>query len=227
MFVTLTQHQKGEALVLQTVIDNTCGKLNVALRGFHPDVDYLNVTSSSVILWRAANDRGDYPLDGSLKILAPAGLYNFKQLSQFLMGKIPGLDLWINRDNTISFYLQPYSVIKISNSMRILLGINNERWINGKYDGEHPVRFIIAPRLFQVYLDQLSTTSNIVDGAPSTLLAIVPVTAGGIVDVNPHYPMYKKLVVGHIDQLNLRVLDENGTIVQNRGTAVLEIRENA
>ena len=39
--------------------------------------------------------------------------------------------------------------------------------------------------------------------------------------------MYKK---GYIHQLNLRVLDENGTIVQNRGspiTAVLEIRENA
>ena len=36
--------------------------------------------------------------------------------------------------------------------------------------------------------------------------------------------------VGHIHQLNLRVLDENGTIVQNRErpiTAVLEIQENA
>ena len=39
--------------------------------------------------------------------------------------------------------------------------------------------------------------------------------------------MYKKLVVGHIHQLNLRVLVENGAIVQNRGIAVLEIRENA
>ena len=42
--------------------------------------------------------------------------------------------------------------------------------------------------------------------------------------------MYKKLEVGRIHQLNLRVLDENGTIVQNRErpiTAVLEIRENA
>ena len=35
-----------------TVIDNTCGKLNVALRGFHYEVGYLNVSSSDVIMWR-------------------------------------------------------------------------------------------------------------------------------------------------------------------------------
>ena len=42
--------------------------------------------------------------------------------------------------------------------------------------------------------------------------------------------MYKQLEVGHIHQLNLRVLDGNGAIVQNREsliTVVLEIRENA
>ena len=42
--------------------------------------------------------------------------------------------------------------------------------------------------------------------------------------------MFKKLEVGNIHQLNLRALDENGTIVRNRKrsiTAVLEIRENA
>ena len=41
--------------------------------------------------------------------------------------------------------------------------------------------------------------------------------------------MYKKLEVGDIHHLNLRVLNENATEVQNREkpmTAVLEIREN-
>ena len=84
---------------------------------------------------------------------------------------------------------------------------------------------------FYIYLDQLSTTSNLIDGAPSTLLAIVPAaTSDGIIDITPSNPMYKKLEVGNIHQLNLRVLDENGTIVLNRRrpiTAVLEIRENA
>ena len=41
--------------------------------------------------------------------------------------------------------------------------------------------------------------------------------------------MYKKLEVGDIHHLNLRVLNEDGAIVQNREkymTAILAIREN-
>ena len=41
-------------------------------------------------------------------------------------------------------------------------------------------------------LVQLYSALIIVDGAPSTLLAIVPVAAGGIVDINLYNPMYKK-----------------------------------
>ena len=78
--------------------------------------------------------------------------------------------------------------------------------------GDRPVKFILSTSGCTFYLDQLSASSNLVDGAPSTLLAIVPAVAGGIIDVNAlHYPLYKKIEVGHIHQLNLRVLDENGT----------------
>ena len=63
-----------------------------------------------------------------------------------------------------------------------------------------------------------------------TLLAIVPATAiSGTADITPSNPMYKKLEVGDIHHLNLRVLNEDGAIVQNREkymTAILEIREN-
>ena len=61
------------------------------------------------------------------------------------------------------------------------------------------------------------------------LLARVP-AAAGIADINPGCPMYKQLEMGYIHQLNLRILDENGKIPQNRKrsiTAVLEIRGNA
>ena len=95
--------------------------------------------------------------------------------------------------------------------------------------GRRAVKLIVHKWLY-IYLDQLSTTSNIVDGAPSTLLAIIPASPiKGIINTTPPSPTYKKLEVGHIYQLNLRVLDENGTIVQNRDksmTAVLDIREN-
>ena len=121
-------------------------------------------------------------------------------------------------------------MIRLTDNLRRILGIDESGWIGGEYEGDRPVN-CITHKWFHIYLDQLSTTSNLVDGAPSTLLAIVPAASdGGIVDINPHYPMYKKMEVGHIHQLTLHVLDENGTIVQNREspiTAVLEIRENA
>ena len=233
MFVTLTQLQKGEASVLQTVIDNTCGKLNVALRGFHYEVGYRNVSSSSGILWRPDVDvTDDSPNNRPQKIPVPAGLYTIERLSHFVMEEIPGLTLNMNKatDGLIKLNIPESSgMIKLTGDLRRILGIDERGWIDGQYEGDKPAKFI-AHRWFHIYLDQLSTTSNLVDGAPSTLLATVPVAAGGVVDINPHYPMYNKLEVGHIHQLNLRVLDENGTIVQNRErpiTAVLEIRENA
>ena len=83
---------------------------------------------------------------------------------------------------------------------------------------------------FYIYLDQLSTSSNLVDGDHSTLLAIAPSSpdAGDIVSIDYPNPMYKKLQVGDIHQLNLRVLNERGEIVDNNKKpfiAVLEIRD--
>ena len=158
----------------------------------------------------------------------PAGLYNYEQLSKFLIKEIPTLMFEINKETRkiVLYISEMVGKIKLSGEMRRILGIDEMGWISEEYVGDRPVEFI-TPRLFHIYLDQLSTTSNLVDGAPSTLLAIIPVATGGVVDINPHYPMYKKLVVGHIHQLNLSMLDENGTIMQNRGTTVLEIRENA
>ena len=122
--------------------------------------------------------------------------------------------------------------IRLWGSLSQILGVDKKGWIRGTYEGDRPVE-IIVHKWFYIYLDQLSTTSNLIDGAPSTLLAIVPAaTSDGIIDITPSSsnPMYKKLEVGNIHQLNLRVLDENGTMVRNRRrpiTAVLEIRENA
>ena len=191
MFVTLTQLQKGEASVLQTVIDNTCGKLNVALRGFHYEVGYRNVSSSAGIIWRPAvadKQSSDRPQ----KIPVPAGLYTIERLSHFLM-EIPDLTLKMNKATGLIKLNIPESsgMIKLTGDLRRILGIDERGWIDGEYEGDRPAQ-LIAHRWFHIYLDQLSTTSNFVDGAPSTLLAIVPVAAGGIVDINPYYPMYNK-----------------------------------
>ena len=130
--------------------------------------------------------------------------------------------------------------IQFSTNIRRILGIDEKGWLYGEYGGDKQID-MAAHKWLYIHLDQLSTSSNLVDGAPSTLLAIVPAaTSGGIVDVSPNNPMYKKLQNTHIHQLNVRVLDEEGREVKNRDkegrvvtnrdksvTAVLEIRENA
>ena len=85
MFVTLTHIQNRAATILQLVVDNTGGKLHVALQGFHYEVGYRNVGSSSGIQRRF--------VDGNLpkKIKVPPGLYSFKQLSQFIMKEMSGV----------------------------------------------------------------------------------------------------------------------------------------
>ena len=66
-------------------------------------------------------------------------------------------------------------------SLSQILGVDKKGWIRGTYEGDRPVE-IIVHKWFYIYLDQLSTTSNLIDGAPSTLLEIAPAaTSDGII----------------------------------------------
>ena len=228
MFITLTQLRNEEASVLQTAIDNTGGKLHVALRGFHYEVGYRNVGSSQGFFLRSPNPQNpNSPVQQSFPV--PPGLYTFKQLSRFIAENVNGAQLSLTATNITRLIVPRHIAIKFRSDLRRLLGIDEKGWIEGTYEGDRPAR-IVAHKWFHIYLDQLSTSSNLIDGAPSTLLAIVPAAAvSSTADITPSNPMYKKLEVGDIHHLNLRVLDEDGAMVQHREKympAVLEIREN-
>ena len=230
-FITLTKLQNREPALLQTAIDNTCGKLNIALKSFHYEVGYHNLDPSAN--WGRLGREG-FTLYG--------GMYTFEQMSRYLMESVPGLTLRLNIHNRTELDIpDSFEGLALDKSIVHFLGLGSlphtERvetftyfYPPHKYVGYSQVKLLVHKWLY-IYLDQLSTTSNIVDGAPSTLLAIVPASATkGIINITPSNPMLKKLAAGHIHQLNLRVLDENDKVVQNHGkpmTAILEIRENA
>ena len=233
-FVTLTKLQNREPTLLQTAIDNTCGKLNVALKSFHYEVGYHNADASTHFFLSSYVDPGlgsrAPPATHKFFALQYGGLYTFEEISRFFMESVPGITLRLKAPGLVEFNIpKTIGTIALDRQFRRLLGIGEKRTIAGKYVGDVPVKLIVHKWLY-IYLDQLSTTSNIVDGAPSTLLAIIPASPiKGIINTTPSHPTYKKLEVGHIYQLNLLVLDENGTIVQNHDksmTAVLDIREN-
>ena len=220
-----------------THFQNLLGTHLTALREFHYEVGYRNTSSTGGFDFEPwVNPTKEYdPFDiasHSIKSFAlHEGLHSFEQLSRFFFEAVPGITLKFNNSNLAELDAPEHiGRIRLSGSLSQILEVDKKGWIRGKYEGDQPVK-IIVHKWFYIYLDQLSTTSNLIDGAPSTLLAIVPAaTSDGIIDITPSNPMYKKLEVGNIHQLNLRVLDENGTIVRNRRrpiTAVLEIRENA
>ena len=229
-FVTLTKLQNREPTLLQTVIDNTCGKLNVALRSLHYEVGYRNLDDYTNLYLNPELGSGAPRPTRKFFILRRGGLYTFEEISRFFMESVPGITLRLKAPGLAEFNVpETLGTIALDDQLCRFLGITGENTITGKYVEDTPVKLIVHKWLY-IYLDQLSTTSNIVDSAPSTLLAIVPASySRGIINITPPNPIFKKLEVGHIYQLNLRVLDENGTIVQNHDksmTAVLDIREN-
>ena len=194
-FVTLTKLQDGEPAVLETVIDNTDGKLEVTLREFHYEVGYRNISSTAEFdfePWVHPTKEYD-PFDivsYSVKSFAlHEGMYSFEQLTRFFHEAVPGITLKF-KDSSLAKLDAPAHIgrIRLNSSLLQILGIDKEDWIGGKYDGDRPVKIIVHKWLY-IYLDQLSTTSNSVDSTPSTLLAIIPAaTSDGIIDITPPPP---------------------------------------
>ena len=223
MFITLTRLHDEEAPVINPVISNKDGGLHAALRGLNYEVGYHNIGEMSVLVLRPSTREYD-------TITVPGGLYTIEQLSRYLTKNIPALVVRITKSRLAEINIKDGFAVRIEDDLRQILGVGETLLQGGKkYVGNWPVRLPIPHKWFYIYLNQLSTSSNLVDGAPSSLLAIVPATADGdsVVRINPSNPMYKRLQVGNIHQLSLRVLNERGEIFDNNKkpmTAVLEIR---
>ncbi len=94
--------------------------------------------------------------------------------------------------------------------------------------GKRPVDFAPIKSIY-IHLEQLNTSQNFANGAPSTILAVVPIENkefGDIVYVRFEYPEFKYLSNGAITELQIIIRDENGIKINNNGllmSAVLEI----
>ena len=81
----------------------------------------------------------------------------------------------------------------------------------------------------RVHLDQLSTSCNFVDGAPSTLLTSVGTSCDALghpVSLSFQHPLFKALQVGTVSELKLTVRDDNDHLLDNHAfpfAATLEV----
>jgi hypothetical protein len=88
--------------------------------------------------------------------------------------------------------------------------------------GDRPIDFA-AHKTVHVYLEEVSTTHNVVDGAPSTLLASIAVGCrlfGGIVQTRMEHPEYKRLRDGSVGEWNLSIRDARGRTIDNHNLPV-------
>jgi hypothetical protein len=223
MFHTLTDVQLGKAVNLQQCIDNRSANLRIGLRSFSHYVGWYNTLAGETFEW--------WEVAGQTNtICITPGLYSLDALVNLLRMELVTCQLEVSTVNGIVKMTIPNGYeCRLSAGLLSLLGLDDYGWLDaGIYVGDRPLDFSY-PKALYIHLDQLSTTNNMVDGAPSSLLAIIPMSLKGFGEVNTIYysnPEFRLLQCGTIDELKLRITDSYGQSIDNHGlpfTAVLQL----
>ena len=225
MFQTLTNVQRGEAVPLLQYIDNCSGTLRVGLRCITYTVGWYNVGAGESISWRAfSNNDSHRPPRPHSTTVAP-GLYGMKDLINLLEGAAnvgsERIAISTNRVNgLLTLTVTDGWEVQITNGLLILLGLDDGRggqWLDsGAYDGDRPVNFTTTKSL-HMHLNQLNTTENTMDGAPSTLLTSIGVGChafGDIHTIRVEHPEYKRLECGTVNELKVEIREDSGEILK-------------
>ena len=210
MFHTLSNVQRGEAIPLLRCIDNRDGCLSIGLRSITFAAGWYNIEKGEKFSWKNTG--------GSEETLTiPPGLYGFDRLQEVLKGASHTLTV-CGENGLITLTVAPGWEILLSDGLLALLGLDDGLggvWLDaGVYTGDRPVNFATRQMLW-VHLEELNTSGNIADGAPSTLLACVGLGRHAFGDINTvrrECPEFKRLRDGTISELKVSIRDAHGKI---------------
>ena len=215
MFHTLSNVQRGEAIPLLRCIDNRDGRLAIGLRSITFAAGWYNIERGEKFSWRSTG--------GSEETLnIPPGLYGFDRLKEVLKGASHTLTV-CGENGLITLTVAPGWAILLSDGLLALLGLDDGLggvWLDaGVYMGDRPVNFATRQMLW-VHLEEINTTENIVDGAPSTLLAGIGLGRHAFGDINTvrmECPEYKRLRDGTVGELKVSIRDaSSGKAISNQ-----------
>ena len=210
MFHTLSNVQRGEAIPLLQCIDNRDGRLAVGLRSITFAAGWYNI------------EKGKNTGTGAEESLTiPPGLYGFNRLKEVLKGASSSSTHTLTvcgENGLITRTVASGWAILLSDGLLALLGLDDGLggvWLDdGVYTGDRPVNFATRQMLW-VHLEELNTSENITDGAPSTLLACVGLGRHAFGDINTvrmECPEFKRLCDGTISELKVSIRDAYGKI---------------
>lgn len=221
MFQTITDITAGPTY-LQMPVDNRDGSLRVGLRSITYTVGWFNVTKKQVVSSK-----------GVAKVVHP-GLWTLQQLRSHLSSTFK--DLILTPDETtglLQIDVRPaQGNVHFSEGLLQLLGFEQTHGLfkaGRAYSGQRPVNF--SPnRLLFIHLEQLNTTDNTLNGAPSSLLAVIAVEGWAYGEIKTsvfHNPAFKSLRQGTLSELELEIKDDHGNRIDNHSlpvSVVLEVK---
>ena len=248
MFHTLTNVQRGEAVDLQQYIDNCCGDLRVGLRSITYTVGWYNVSAGESVSWRQKEEAlspsrtfPHYSVGESVswrpegggavtKQDIPPGIYNFTQLQD--LRNVSNVTLEVSKVNgLITATVASGWEVLLTDGLLSLLGLDDGlggQWLDaGTYEGDRPINFASTKTLY-LYLEQINTTDNYVDGAPSTLLATVGLgchSFGDIATVRVGRPDFKCLRGDTVGELKVVIKDDTGRPLDNHNLPITVVLE--
>ena len=227
MYQTLTNVQTGAPVQLQQYIDNRKGDLCVGLKSITFAVGWYNVQAPALFSYRPAGGAGpttDVPI--------PPGLYGFNQLADLLSGDAATFS--VNQaTGLISLSVAAGFEVRLDDALGTVLGLDDGLggvWLaSAIYLGDRPVD-LSRTKTLRVHLEELNTTHNVLDGAPSNLLAVLGhggAAFGSVESVRFEHPEFRRLREGAVTELTVSVRDDQGRPIDNHGlpiTAVIELR---
>ena len=212
MFFTLTNVQSGEAVSLLEPIDNRCCNLQVGLRSITYTVGWYNVSPGSAFSWREVGG-------STSTVPIPPGLYGVEKLQEIIeeSTNVVDITLSVSKENgLLGLTVGGNWEVLFTDGLLRLLGLDDGlggQWLSaGVYTGDRPVNFARS-KVLRLHLEQLNTTDNTMDGAPSTLLTSIGVGChahGDIETVRITRPEFKHLQAGTISELKVVVRDDTG-----------------
>ena len=228
MFHSLSNVQRDDAIHLRQCIDNSCGKLRVGLRSITYTVGWYNIESGERVISREVGN------DDRNTVSIPPGLYGFKRFKDIMESVGDFGTLEVNKENgLVNLTVANGQLVYLTDGLLSLLGLDDRlggRWLNeGVYIGDRPINFS-AKKLLYVYLDQINTSNNIIDGTSSNLLSCIGLNCHSYGDINTihfEHPEYKLLQNSTINEWKITIKDENDNVLDNHDLPIyisLEIK---
>ena len=215
MYVTLTDTQNGEPV---SVPGTACGALEVALCELTYYHRWLNISAE---IKNSVTD-----LRTVLNI--SKGYYNVCELDKEAI-RLLGAELSLHAP-TGRLQIYPKRRLVLDRGLADLLGFSRVRFEPFEMHIADKPHHLITHREICVHLAEVSTSENLHNGRPSTLLKSIPVEnemCGGGRTESFSVLQYKRLASGPLSQLTLTILNTSGRKLDfDYLSAVLHIRRN-